>query len=111
MLFRSMKKLDDDALRDKLLEAYQQKQVEIEDISEKLSLYDKMLHLVPDQKAVYLELAELYEKQHDYEQGMEVFKNGIENISSPEELREKFREMVDSYREYLLYTIKKQFQT
>ena len=106
-----MKKLDDDALRDKLLEAYQQKQVEIEDVSEKLSLYDKMLHLVPDQKAVYLELAELYEKQHDYEQGMEVLKNGIENISSPEELREKFREMVDSYREYLLDTIKKQFQT
>lgn len=105
-----MEKLDDDVLRDKLFEAYQQKQLEIEDISEKLLLYDKMLHLAPDQKAVYLELAALYEKQHDYEQGMEVLKNGIENISSPEELREKFREMMDSYREYLLDTIKKQFQ-
>ncbi len=106
-----MEKLDDDVLRDKLFEAYQQKQLEIDDISEKLLLYDKMLHLAPNQKAVYLEMAALYEKQHDYEQGMEVLKNGIENIASPEKLREKFREMMDSYREYLLDTIKKQFQT
>ena len=70
-----------------------------------------MLHLAPDQTEIYLELAELYEKQHNYEQGMEVLKNGIENISSPEELREKFREMKDSYRECLLDTFKKQFQT
>ena len=106
-----IEKLGDDALRNKLFEVYQQKQLEIEgDISQKLSLYEKMLQLDPEQKSMYLELAELYEMQHDYEQGMGVLKDGISNVSNPEELRQKLHEMVDSYREYLVDTVKEKFK-
>ena len=106
-----IEKLGDDALRNKLFEAYQQKQLEIEgDIPQKLALYEKMLQLDPEQKSMYLELAELYEIQHDYEQGMEVLKDGISNVSNPEELRQKLHEMLDSYREYLVDTVKEKFK-
>lgn len=105
-----IEQLGDDVLRDKLFEAYQQKQLETEDIPQKLSLYEKMLQLDLAQKSVYLELAALYEKQDDYEQGMEVLKNGISNVSNPEELRQKLREMRDSYQGYLLDTVKEKFK-
>lgn len=105
-----MEKLGDNALRDKLLEAYQQKQLEIEDIPQKLSLYEKMLQLDPEQESVYLELAVLYEKQYDYEQSIAVLKDGIENASSLGELRQKLRELVDFYQEYLLDTVKENFK-
>ncbi len=106
-----IEKLGDDALRNKLFKAYQQKQLEIEgDISQKFSLYEKMLQLDPEQKSMYLELAELYEIQHDYEQGMEVLRDGISNVSNPEELRQKLHEMLDSYRECLVDTVKEKFK-
>lgn len=105
-----MGKLENDALRDKLLEVYQQKQSEIEDIPQKLSLYEKMLQLDPSQESVCLELAEAYKIQHDYEQGMAVLKNGIEHVSSSGQLRQKLREMVDAYREYLVDTVKEKFE-
>lgn len=105
-----MEKLGDDVLRDKLFEVYQQKQLETKDISQKLLFYEKMLQLDPEQESVYLELAALYEKQDDYEQGMKVLKNGISNVSNPEELRQKLREMADSYREYLVDTVKEKFK-
>lgn len=106
----AMDKMDDDELKNKLFEAYQQKQLEIEDVSQKCSVYERMLQLDSSQETVYQELSESYKMLHDYERGMAVLKAGIESVSNSRELRQKFREMIDAYREYLVDTVKKGFK-
>ena len=105
-----LEKNDEDSLKNKLLEVYQKKQLEAEgDDLLRISLYKKMLQLDSEQEFVYLELAALYETQHDYEQSMEVLRDGLGKVANPENLRLKLRQTVDSCKEYLLDTIEGRF--
>lgn len=105
-----LEKNDEDSLKNKLLEVYQKKQLEAEgDDLLRISIYRKMLQLDSEQESVYLELAALYETQHDYEQSMEVLRDGLGNVANPENLRLKLRQTVDSCKEHLLDTIEGKF--